>query len=95
MMEIKISNIVQSLAGRDSGEYFFVVGTEENFVHLADGKTRRIESPKRKKLRHIRYEAEGNFRVTEKLKNGDKVTNSELRRALAQYRADAKEQEAM
>ena len=48
-MDIAKSNIVRSIAGRDAGSYFFVLATEEDFLLLADGKRRRLESPKRKR----------------------------------------------
>ena len=48
-MDIAKSNIVRSVAGRDTGSYFFVLATEEDFLLLADGKRRRLESPKRKR----------------------------------------------
>lgn len=92
-MGIKKSDIVESTAGRDEKELFFVLEVEEGFVYLADGKKRKVESPKRKKIRHVRFEAQGEARVAEKLKNGEKVTNSELRRALAEYRSAAEERE--
>ena len=93
-MEIKCSQIVRATAGRDSGALFFVTGVEDGYVYLADGKGRKLEKPKRKKLRHVRLEAEEDSRVAAKLKNGEKVSNSELRRALAQYQAGANEEEA-
>ena len=93
-MEIKCSQIVQATAGRDSGKLFFVLRVEDGYVYLADGKGRKLENPKRKKLRHIRFEADGDTRVAAKLRNGDKVTNSELRRALAGLQAGANEEEA-
>ena len=40
--------IVRSLAGRDKGELFCVVGTEGAYLLLCDGKRRRAERPKRK-----------------------------------------------
>ena len=46
-MDIARSDIVKSTAGRDKGKFFFVLGVEEDFLLLADGKTRRLESPKR------------------------------------------------
>ena len=93
-MEIKTSQIVQATAGRDSGALFFVTRVEDGYVYLADGKGRKLEKPKRKKLRHVRFEADGDSRVAAKLRNGEKVTNSELRRALAQYQAGANAEEA-
>ena len=45
--------IVRSLAGRDKDELFCVVGAEGAYLLLCDGKRRRVERPKRKKLFHL------------------------------------------
>ena len=84
-MDIDRSDIIVSLAGRDKGQLFFVVDTEEQYVLIADGKGRRLEKPKRKKRKHIQKVQQTDSRVAEKIRNGDKVLNSELRRELAAY----------
>ena len=84
-MDISKSDIVISLAGRDQGKLFYVVDTEENFVLIADGKGRKLENPKRKKLKHVRRVSRTETRVAVKIQNGDKVLNSELRRDLATF----------
>jgi ribosomal protein L14E/L6E/L27E len=45
--------VVKSLAGRDKGGFFVVVQFDGEFCFLADGKLRKLESPKRKKLKHV------------------------------------------
>ena len=82
-MEVSKADMIVSLAGRDKGQLFFVIDTDDQFVYLADGKGRRLESPKRKKRRHGRKRPLYACRVAEKIRNGDKVLNSELRRELA------------
>lgn len=82
-MEISISDIVLSVAGRDQGKLFYVIGTDGVFVLIADGKQRRLERPKRKKLKHVRKVLRAETRIAEKLLSGEKVLNSELRRDLA------------
>ena len=84
-MDISKSDIVLSLAGRDKGKLFYVMDTEDNFVLLADGKGRKLENPKRKKLKHVRRVSRTETRVATKILNGDKVLNSELRRDLATF----------
>lgn len=84
-MDISKSDIVISLAGRDEGKFFYVIDTEENFVLIADGKGRKLENPKRKKLKHVRRVSRTETRVAVKIQNGDKVLNSELRRDLAAF----------
>lgn len=87
-MEPAIADIVISLAGRDQDQYAFVVGIEDGYVLLADGKGRRLENPKRKKLKHVAKVARIESRVAQKLRTGDKVLNSELRKDLAAFRRE-------
>ena len=84
-MDIARSDIVKATAGRDAGKLFFVLDVEGEFLLLADGKTRKLPSPKRKKRKHARFQAHSDCRVAEKIRSGEKFTNSELRRTLAQY----------
>ena len=84
-MDISKSDIVMSLAGRDKDKLFYVIDTEDNYVLLADGKGRKLENPKRKKLKHVRRVSRTETRVAAKIQNGDKVLNSELRRDLATF----------
>ena len=53
-MEIKIGNIVISSAGHDSGRPMLVVGADGGFVFVADGKERKLDSPKKKNIKHVR-----------------------------------------
>ena len=87
-MEIAKSDIVRSIAGRDQGKIFFVLDTEGEFLVLADGKTRRLEAPKRKKRKHTVLVGSNESCVAKKIRSEEKVTNSELRRTLAAYGED-------
>ena len=82
-MDIAKSNIVRSDAGRDKGKLFFVLAAEGEYLLLADGKSRKVESPKRKKRRHVQFVAADDTRLAEKIRSEEKITNSELRRTLA------------
>ncbi len=53
-MEIKTGCVVQSCAGRDKGKFLYVCASDDNFVYIADGKERRLESPKKKNPKHLR-----------------------------------------
>ena len=85
-MEIAKANIVLSDAGRDRGKLFFVMSLEGEFLLLADGKSRKVEAPKRKKRKHVRLVSDKELEVSTKIKGEEKITNSELRRALAIFR---------
>ena len=78
-----ISDVVVSTAGRDKGQWFYVIHEEPIYLYLANGKDRTLDKPKRKKRKHIQKVLRSETRVAEKLRLGDKVLNSELRRDLA------------
>ena len=47
--------VVLSTQGRDEGRYFVVLEViDENFVLMADGLTRKVNHPKKKKVKHLR-----------------------------------------
>ena len=80
---INISDVVLSTTGRDRGSLFYVIGTKDAYLLLANGKDRTLDKPKLKKQKHVQKVLRSETRVAEKLRNGDKVLNSELRRDLA------------
>ena len=80
---IHISDVVVSTAGRDKGQWFYVIQEEPMYLYLANGKDRTLDKPKRKKRKHVQKVLRSETRVAEKLLAGDKVINSELRRDLA------------
>ena len=88
---LNISDVVVSTAGHDQGEIFYVIGKDDQFLYLANGKDRTLDKPKRKKRKHVQKVLRSETRVVEKLIHGDKVLNSELRRDLAFH---AKEMQA-
>ena len=91
LSDVNISDVVIATAGRDQGKLFYVIGTDPVYLTLANGKDRTLEKPKRKKRKHIQKVLRSETRVAEKLRLGDKVLNSELRRDLAYLsREDAK-----
>jgi len=82
MAEICKGSLVYSRAGRDKGTLFLVLRAEGEYVYLTDGDTRRVEKPKRKKLKHI------NKTNTVCEMDFDNVTNSDVRKALLVKRAE-------
>jgi ribosomal protein L14E/L6E/L27E len=82
------SDIVTALAGREKGKCFFVLDVSDGYAYLADGKGRKLEKPKKKKLKHLQLRAKSENRTALKIKEGSKVTNSEIRRALAEISGD-------
>ena len=47
--------VVLSTQGRDEGRYFIILKViDDNFVLMADGLTRKVDHPKKKKVKHLR-----------------------------------------
>ena len=80
---IATADVVSSTAGRDQGELFYVLETDDQFMTLVNGRNRPVEKPKRKKRKHVEKVLRSETRVAGKLRSGDKVLNGELRRDLA------------
>ncbi len=48
-------SIVQSVAGRDSGNLYLVIAQlDDRFVLIVDGQTRRVANPKKKNIKHLK-----------------------------------------
>ena len=52
-MNIQKGSIVRAKSGRDKGKFFLVLSVEGHFAFIADGKTRKLEKPKKKNLLHL------------------------------------------
>ena len=52
-MNLERGTVVKSLNGRDKNKYFCVLDKQGDYVLYCDGCVRRLENPKRKKLKHV------------------------------------------
>lgn len=83
-MNVALGQIVVSRAGRDAGKRFIVVKVlDQLFVEISDGDLRRMEKPKKKKIKHLNITDEKVESLENKLKSNSKITNAEIRKALA------------
>lgn len=87
-MQSQISDIVLTLSGRDRGMMMLVVRADDMYLYLANGKGRRAENPKRKKRKHVAHQGACDARTRERLVANGRLTNSEIRKALALWAGD-------
>ena len=52
-MRISQGQLVICLKGKEKGRLMCVIGTDEKFIYLADGKERPFANPKRKNPKHV------------------------------------------
>lgn len=77
---ISVGTVVKAKAGRDKEGFFVVVKSEGGFVYIADGKRRKVESPKKKNPVHLT--------VTNTVLSDSMDTNRSIRTALRAFRED-------
>jgi len=87
-MEAHTADIVLPLAGRDKGLLMLTVAEEKDFLFLANGRIRRAEKPKRKRRKHVSYQGACDERTRKKLLETGRLTNSDIRKALALWTED-------
>ncbi len=76
-MKVNTGSVVRAIAGRDKDSFFVVTDSGNGYCLIADGKSRKLESPKRKNIRHLRF--------TNSVIDLNDVTDKKLRTLLKQY----------
>lgn len=79
------AQVVYSKCGRDKGSMFIIISAEENYVYLADGRSRTLEKPKRKKVKHIQKTNFVHSVLHEKLVSGAYIQNADIEKVLKEY----------
>ena len=83
---MEIGSIVISKAGRDCGEWFVVLAAENGYAFLADGRKRKVDKPKKKKIKHIQMTNSVSELIRDRLQGGGQVENFEIRNALSEFK---------
>jgi large subunit ribosomal protein L14e len=78
-----LGRAVNSTAGRDKGKIYIAVDVlKEGYLMLVDGDKRKIENPKKKKMKHLKITDVCFEEIRTKLEKHDRITNAEFRRAI-------------
>lgn len=85
-MDVYPGRIVKSTAGRDKDKFFIVLGmVDEIYCLIADGRTRKVDMPKKKKIKHLIDTNICSEGIKEKLEAAQTVTNSMVRKELKAF----------
>lgn len=85
MLDAHPGEFVYATAGRDAGKCFVVLSVENEYVFIADGKGRKVSTPKKKKNKHLKFTGCVDSFIQNKLNTTNKVTNKEVRYAISNF----------
>ncbi len=75
-MEYSVGQIVKAKAGRDKDGFFVITALDGAFAFIVNGKSRKVEKPKKKKLIHL---------APTKTVVQSVTTNREVKRVLTEF----------
>lgn len=78
MERFEVGMLAKSKAGHDKDNVYVVVGMDDLYVYLADGRIKTMEKPKKKKYKHIQI-------IREKNKDIPVTDNVAIKRILKLY----------
>lgn len=75
-----LGKVVNSKAGRDMHRSFIVVGIiDSEYVYISDGQLRKIEKPKKKKVKHLNFTETVAEEIRVIIISKKQVTNSKIK----------------
>ncbi|GAA0697514.1 KOW domain-containing RNA-binding protein [Paraclostridium ghonii] len=80
---ISIGQVIKNTSGRDAGRLFFIVKViDDEYVFISDGKRRKLEKPKLKKVKHLKKYDIINCKVKNKIELNEPISDAFLRTEL-------------
>ncbi|MEG2934932.1 MAG: RNA-binding protein [Clostridium sp.] len=74
-----LGRVVYSRAGRDKEKYYIITSIlNENYVYISDGRLRKINKPKKKKLKHIIITEKFSVEIRDLILNKEYLSNSKI-----------------
>ena len=90
MVEYKKGYFAKSKAGHDQGKtYLIIEGTretgKEDFVMVADGVTKTLDKPKKKRTKHLQIILKCDEEIFNKMTNGQEIKDEDIKAAIGNY----------
>jgi large subunit ribosomal protein L14e len=83
MEDIFLGQIVHSKTGRDKGRYFIVVSiVDANYVLIVDGDLRKIDNPKKKRIKHLVFHDRIATEIQADLEQNKQLIDSQFKKCL-------------
>lgn len=83
MNKATIGQLVIATAGRDANKEFIITCIiNDQYVYISDGDTRKLENPKKKKLKHLKLTKYISNEVVQGLQQNKNITNSVISKCI-------------
>ncbi len=83
---LEVGQVVKSKAGRDKGNVFLILEIlDDKYVLIVDGDKRKIEKPKKKKVKHLVIYNTVLKEFQAKLKSQTEINNAYIRKLLEPF----------
>ena len=86
MKEFKAGMLAVSKAGHDKGRLYVVLGADQEFVYLADGRNRSVSSPKKKNRKHIQINYHIPMVLAKALETEQELKDEQIKKAIKDYK---------
>ncbi len=84
-MDFEIGQIVYSKSGHDKTLPFIVTAVDGEYLYLADGKSRKLEAPKKKKIKHVQGTKHICEDIKKKLEEKSYLQDAQVLKAIKEY----------
>jgi len=86
LSDFKLGQIVFSKSGRDKGEAFIITQIDGEFLYLANGSLRKLEKPKKKKIKHVQKTNFIDENIGIKLLEKSYLLDSDIRKSIKKFK---------
>ncbi|NMA66691.1 MAG: RNA-binding protein [Clostridiaceae bacterium] len=88
-MDTVIGRFAWSKAGRDQGNLFIIIDiVDDNHVLIADGIIRKLNNPKKKKIKHLKITNKFDEEISQTVLMKRKLSDVDLQKAVLRYKEE-------
>ena len=70
------------IAGHDHNNIYVIIDADDEYVYLVDGKIRKVNNPKKKKLKHVQLIKRTDDTITGRINNNVALSNEDIKYAI-------------
>lgn len=71
-----------SIAGHDHNNIYVIIDADDEYVYLVDGKIRKVNNPKKKKLKHVQLIKRTDDTIAGRINNNVALSNEDIKYAI-------------